>query len=256
MNTRRKIAVSLLVSLAVFTVLSGAVIVVTYQSARRIAAVNFAGTNGWSFIDNPVYVSTRLSCGKVNGEYRSWLPYWVVTYACANDKRISTCCFIGLDEILANRGPHYGDPWQYHGAFHAAIRNADRIVVRDGGFDCCGAVDDDPVLFEVVDPQSVAEVFTNLQFKRDQIVTACLCCGGPGIDWYRGNRRLALTACQESALRWRGFPGPLYRSFSGRRSSYSDAKLTEESSRWFKNWLDAHSKKGGQDVDRNPQVTQ
>jgi hypothetical protein len=68
-------------------------------------------------------------------------------------------------------------------AFHAAIENADRIVVRDGGFDCCRPVDADPIIFQETDPNRIREVYRRLQFASTNGSFGCMCCGYPGIDW-------------------------------------------------------------------------
>ena len=224
MRTRKKIAYGLLVTTAVLLLSAGSVLVVTYRSARKIAAVSVAGP--WSFVDSPVYVGTRL----VRGRTFPSLPYWEVTHADPTGRNTSRVD-VDLEAILQARRPQYGESWRYDGRFHTAIKNADSIVVRAGGFDCCGPVDEDPVLFEIIDPDEVEAVFRNLEFKTNQAVDACMCCGGPGIDWYKGKKRIALTACQDSALCWKGFPGP---------KKYSDAQLTRESGNWLSAWIKKH----------------
>lgn len=119
------------------------------------------------------------------------------------------------------------DPVRYGRHFHDLTGWADRIVVRDGGFDCCHPVDGDKTLFEVVDPDELAEVREHLQFVPRRPAGACMCCGFPGVDWYRGEMRIALTSVQHGfALRWRGFPG--------------DAHFTEGSAQWLREWLRRH----------------
>jgi hypothetical protein len=105
----------------------------------------------------------------------------------------------------------------------SAISTADRIVVRDGGFDCCGPVDDEAVLFEVTDPAEIKEVRAHIDFTGT--VYPCNCCGFPGIDWYCGKERLALTAVQhERAIRW----------------GYEDFSLSDQSRQWLVGWLVQH----------------
>ena len=55
--------------------------------------------------------------------------------------------------------------WRYTGQLHSIIATADRIVVRDGGFDCCGPVDKEDILFEVTDLAEIREVLQNLEFR-------------------------------------------------------------------------------------------
>jgi tetratricopeptide (TPR) repeat protein len=110
--------------------------------------------------------------------------------------------------------------------FRDSIATADRIVVRDGGFNCCGPVDDEVILFEVTDPSEIEAVVTNLTFAGSQ--SPCNCCGFPGIDWYRGEERVALTAIQHGkAVRWGG----------------SDLRLSETSRQWLTHWLVGHGVK-------------
>jgi hypothetical protein len=121
------------------------------------------------------------------------------------------------------------NPWTYDGSFHRTISTADRIVVRDGGFNCCGPVGDQKVLFEVTDAREIKEVYEHIQFKSPQIPNACMCCGYPGIDWYQGEKRLALTSVQHGrALRWRGFGFP------------RDAQFTEDFAQWLGKWFLRH----------------
>lgn len=118
--------------------------------------------------------------------------------------------------------------WTNTGAFARLIAGADRIVVRDGGFNCCGPVDDQKQLVVLTNVQSIVEFGKRIEFVETQKgLGGCLCCGYPGIDWYKGTNRLALTAVQHgSALRWKDFPG--------------DAQLTPESSRALAKWLLEH----------------
>ncbi|MCL4853625.1 MAG: hypothetical protein KJZ78_19900 [Bryobacteraceae bacterium] len=118
--------------------------------------------------------------------------------------------------------------WTYHGEFHEAVATTDRIVVRDGGYNCCGnLVDQQDILFVVEDASEIREILDNLQFSESQTRMGCMCCGYPGIDFYIGKDRVALTAVQHGkAIRWKGCPG--------------DIRLTNDSSRWLVEWLAAH----------------
>lgn len=115
-------------------------------------------------------------------------------------------------------------PWVYSNEFHNIIKYADRMVIRNGGFGCCEPIDKQKVLTTITNLQELAEVYTNLQFVTKQDWGLCECCGYPGLDWYRGTNRLALTSVQHcDAIRWEGFPG--------------DASLTENSRKWLRAWL-------------------
>ena len=80
------------------------------------------------------------------------------------------------------------------------IKGADRIVIRNGGHDCCGNdVDTQEVLAEITDSQGIEEISQNLTFQRRYpsilpTVARCSCCGYPGIDWYRDGRRIGTSA--------------------------------------------------------------
>ena len=119
-------------------------------------------------------------------------------------------------------------------AFAKMTASADRIVIRDGGFDCCGPVDEEDVLFVVTDKDEIKTIRDNIRFIKNGGERVCMCCGGPGMDWYKGDERIALTAFQHGqAIRWRGFA---IKDFC----SYGDHPLTEESQAWFKEWFKSH----------------
>ncbi len=113
-------------------------------------------------------------------------------------------------------------------AFAEAIQSADKIVIRNGGFDCCGNdVDGQDTLLELTDPKFIAQFNNNIVFQRRTTLvhrSQCGCCGYPGIDWYAGGERIVLTGMQHgSAVRWAGFS--------------TDEHLTEESSAWLNRFL-------------------
>ncbi|MHB1033753.1 MAG: hypothetical protein ACYC35_14640 [Pirellulales bacterium] len=109
--------------------------------------------------------------------------------------------------------------------FRHAVAHADRIVVRDGGFDCCGPVDDEAILFQVTDPAEIEEVLANLEMAESR--PHCACCGFPGIDFYRGQTRVALTSVQHGdAIRWSGW--------------FCDLRLSQKSQEWLVGWLVKH----------------
>jgi hypothetical protein len=119
------------------------------------------------------------------------------------------------------------DANRYQQRFQSMASWADRIVVRDGGFNCCGPVDHQGILFEVTDATEIAELRKHIELMPGTPGGGCMCCGYPGIDWYRGSQRLALTSLQHGrALRWKGLPG--------------DASLTEESAKALRDWLKRH----------------
>ena len=120
--------------------------------------------------------------------------------------------------------------WACHRELHSAIAEANRIVVRDGGFNGPRPIDKQNVLFQVTDPKEIALVFERLEFQETQELGACPCVGYPGIDWYQGKTRLVVASVQHCrAIRWKDFPG--------------DAALTEDSQAWLKQWLLGHGVK-------------
>ncbi|XOF33997.1 MAG: hypothetical protein ACL93V_01470 [Candidatus Electrothrix sp. YB6] len=136
----------------------------------------------------------------------------------------------------------YHKPVQYDRSFESVIAEADRIVVRGDGFDCCGPVDETAVLFIVTEPEEIADVARHIRFvprtTTNSLSETCMCCGGPGIDWYKGEKRVALTAMQHGhAIRWRGFSTMRIIGF---RIGYGDGPLTEESQAWLKGWFRLH----------------
>ena len=119
---------------------------------------------------------------------------------------------------------HAHDDWQYNGEFHKVIEQADRLVVRDGGYNCCGPVDNQAILLTITNPREIGELHRIIEFETHQPWSACMCCGYPGLDWYRGKKRVALTALHHGrAIRWSEFPG--------------DAQLTPRSSQAIVDWL-------------------
>ena len=130
-------------------------------------------------------------------------------------------------------------PIIYGGQLHRATTQADRIVFRNGGFDCHGSVDDDPILYTVTDPAEIDLIRSKIRFKWRLYWYShgrtCMCCGYPGMDWYKGTDRLALTSIQHGKrIRWKGFST---RRFARLRSGYGDADLTEASAQWLQHWL-------------------
>ncbi|TFH14389.1 MAG: hypothetical protein E4H02_09990 [Lentisphaerales bacterium] len=123
--------------------------------------------------------------------------------------------------------------------FFACIRDADRLVVRDGGFNCCTSVRRNSVLFTITDPAELGNLRTHIQFVpfTNELTGGCLCCGWPGLDWYKGRSRLALTSVQHGhAIRWKQFGT----SGLGPFRHGGDVPLTIESTIWLTKWLRDH----------------
>jgi len=115
--------------------------------------------------------------------------------------------------------------WIYDGALHEVILESDRIVVRDGGLDCCKNIDKDTILYDTSDAYDVNLFLTKFNLNNYQRpVENANCCGWPGIDFYKGRKKLATTSLKGCKLiKWEGIP--------------SDAVLTTGSQKWIKAWL-------------------
>jgi hypothetical protein len=117
--------------------------------------------------------------------------------------------------------------WNDDGSFQRAIKGADRINIRDGGYNCCHPVTRQKILVTITNIEEITSFGESFVFKSNQGQKVCLCCGYPGIDWYLGKKLLALTALQHGhGLRWKGFPG--------------DISFTKESSERIVRWLKSH----------------
>ena len=108
--------------------------------------------------------------------------------------------------------------------FQSAIAGADRVVIRDGGFGCCGKPERDPVLLVLTDQKEIADFNAMFKFEDKGENGSCMCCGHPGIDWWKGDVLVARTAVQHlQGLRWKGF--------------YGDASLVPESRNSLGEWF-------------------
>ena len=107
--------------------------------------------------------------------------------------------------------------------FRSAIKDADRIVIRDGGGLCHSKPDKEPEIFEITNKAEIASF--NEMFKFSGRTMPCCCCGYPGIDWWRDGRRVVVSALHHGhALRVEGFVG--------------DLRLTVVSSQRIQKWLE------------------
>jgi hypothetical protein len=141
-------------------------------------------------------------------------------------------------------------------SFQEAVAGADRIVIRRGGFDSCRAVGNDEILATVSGIQEVRQFRARLEFEPEWVTNSlggCLCCGYPGIDWYRGGTRVALTSVQHGKnIRWKGFSTA---RILGVKVGYGDAPLTSASRAWLNEWLAEHGASEPQsDQERNEAV--
>jgi hypothetical protein len=144
------------------------------------------------------------------------------------DKRSIRILLVAVAVTSASCSRQQG--WSDRGQFHDTVRQSDRIIVRDGGFNGPLPLDRQRILFQVTNPAEIREVVENLQFQPQQTAPSCACWGYPGIAWYRGRQCLAITSVQHCrAIRWKDFP--------------TDAALTQPSAVWLKQWLLRHQVK-------------
>lgn len=161
---------------------------------------------------------------------------------------IIACVLVGVAVVVGVkwqtclRAVSYHTPVEYDKPFGPAIAGADRVVIRADGFDCCGPVDETNILFIVTEPDRISDVAKHISFvsrtTTNSLWESCMCCGGPGIDWYKGKKRIVFTAMQHGhAIRWRGFSTMRILGF---RVGYGDGPLTENSQAWLKEWFKSH----------------
>ena len=141
-------------------------------------------------------------------------------------------------EQLKKKGLVCGGPALAIKKFKELTGTADRIVIREGGFDCCGKVGttekDGKRLLVITNAAEIVEFNALFDFTED--CGGCMCCGYPGIDWYRKGKRIALTAMQHGhSLRWKGFK-------SG-SDKFGDCYYTDESKAKLTDWFKVHLSK-------------
>ena len=116
--------------------------------------------------------------------------------------------------------------WAAH-RLHATISRADRIEIRDGGFDCHWQSHSQRALAVITNSAEIAAFNRMIRFKGRASLLRCRCCGYPGIDWWRDGKRVALTSLQHGrAIRWDGFTG--------------DRPLTKSAAKELCRWLEDH----------------
>ena len=64
--------------------------------------------------------------------------------------------------------------------FRAMVRNADRVVIRDGGGLCHSNPDREPSLYEITNKTEIAEF--NRLFRFSSQTMQCKCCSNPRHD--------------------------------------------------------------------------
>ena len=123
-------------------------------------------------------------------------------------------------------------------SFQKLIAGATRVVVRDGGDICCATPAEtikQAVLFEIKDPDEIRKLAENIKFQPGSARNPCACCGHPGIDWYVGDQRVAITAVKHGA---------------GIMREGVVAMFTTASKAWVKKWLMEHGYKDELDTQK------
>ena len=111
--------------------------------------------------------------------------------------------------------------------FRSTIARADRIEIRDGGFNTLSELDGQPVLAVITNAAEIAAFNRMIRFEMRESLLYCRCIGYPGIDWWRDGKRIALASLQHKrAIRWDGFIG--------------DRPLTKGSAEELCRWLGDH----------------
>ena len=119
----------------------------------------------------------------------------------------------------------------HNARFASAVGEADRVVIRDGGF-CHGDPDHEPALYVLTNQAEI--VAFNQMFRFTGSRPPCCCCGYPGVDWWKGDRRIVKSAIHHGvALRCEGFPSDLGLALGSR------AQLRD----WFKQHCDIELEK-------------
>ena len=128
-------------------------------------------------------------------------------------------------------------------SFALAVGEADRVVIRDGGF-CHGDPDREPVLYVLTNNAEIAAF--NQMFRFTGSRPPCCCCGYPGVDWWKGDRRIVKSAIHHGvALRCTGFPSDLGLALSSRAllrdwfKRHCDIDLREASGRRYQSCASA-----------------
>ena len=116
--------------------------------------------------------------------------------------------------------------------FRAMVKDADRVIIRDGGGLCHSDPDKEPSLYAITNKTEIAEF--NRMFRFSSQTMRCRCCGYPGVDWCRDGKRIAVSAIHHGiALRIEG------RCF--------DWHLSPRSQERIKEWLETHCKERSKD---------
>ena len=128
-------------------------------------------------------------------------------------------------KVAAFRASHPGCRlrFEWKQALMDELKEVDRLVVRSGGT-CHRNPAEEKVLFETRASSDVAEFLDLIEIDEKESTGACMCCGSPTLEFYAGERHLAMVGIQHGfALRWGDWP--------------ADGKLTQKSAWALTEWL-------------------
>ncbi len=126
----------------------------------------------------------------------------------------SVCCFICLHA-------HGRDKVDPNPSFQKLIAGATRVVIRDGDASERVAFKH-KVYFEVKDVDEIKLLAKNMVFVPGAWRNDCDCRGHPGMDWYIGDKLVAITAVKHG---------------SGIIRNRTIARFTKDSKAWMTKWL-------------------
>jgi len=119
-------------------------------------------------------------------------------------------------------------------SFQKLIAGATRVVVRNGGDICCATPAEtlkQPVYFEIKDPDEIRKLAESIKFQPGSARNPCACCGHPGVDWYVGDQRVAITAVKHGAGIMRGGVVAMFtpesKGGSGNGSPITDSRMNQ-----------------------------
>jgi len=115
---------------------------------------------------------------------------------------------------------------------HKAVRGATRLRVRTGGT-CHRNPEKEKTLLDLRETDEIAEVIANITIDPNENGFHCMCCGGPTLEFYRGDELLAMLGYHHGlSLRW---PNG---NWAG------DGLLTESARDFLISWLEEHGVSG------------
>ncbi len=132
------------------------------------------------------------------------------------------------------RGVHSTCEVQYGWAtsLRATVQGTTKLRIRTGGT-CHRQVQDEKTLAEITEPEEIERLLNGIQINEDGSNFYCGCCGDPTLEFYAGDRLLAMVGYHHGqSLRWAGSQWP------------ADGLLTQPSQAFVVSWLAQHGIQG------------